>query len=63
MQDGRGPKSNTAYWDTKLQRNADRDLENRQALAYAGWKALVVWECELGNTEGIIAKICECLDS
>ncbi|MCP1335163.1 very short patch repair endonuclease [Futiania mangrovi] len=44
--DGRVPKSNTAYWGPKLKRNVERDAAAQKALAEAGWRVLVVWECE-----------------
>jgi DNA mismatch endonuclease, patch repair protein len=40
------PKSNQDYWVSKLQRNKARDSKNLEALAEAGWSALVIWECE-----------------
>lgn len=55
--DGRRPKSNTSYWDLKLQRNVDRDIENRKALEGADWQTLVVWECELKDQNKLTAKI------
>ncbi len=41
------PKSNTAYWSPKLQRNIDRDKRNREKLSEFGWQTLVIWECEI----------------
>lgn len=41
------PKSNEAYWASKLQRNRVRDAEHLKALHLAGWKCLILWECEL----------------
>lgn len=41
------PKTNATYWLPKLQRNVERDKEQALALEVAGWKVLVVWECEL----------------
>ena len=41
------PNENVAYWVPKLKRTVQRDLANRLALEKAGWKVLVVWECEL----------------
>jgi DNA mismatch endonuclease (patch repair protein) len=41
------PTSNTAYWEPKLKRNAARDAENVAMLKELGWKAQIVWECEL----------------
>jgi DNA mismatch endonuclease (patch repair protein) len=42
----REPKSNVEYWRAKVQRNRDRDAKTTATLNEAGWKVLVVWECE-----------------
>jgi len=44
--DARKPKSNTGYWNPKLERNKERDAERIVALEAAGWKVLIIWECE-----------------
>lgn len=41
------PKSNTEYWEKKITNNVVRDQENKSKLSDAGWKVIVVWECEL----------------
>ncbi len=41
------PSSNTDYWIPKIQKNVERDISNYELLKKAGWKVLVVWECEL----------------
>ena len=41
------PASNIDYWFPKLQRNVERDKENRDILLAEGWKVITVWECEL----------------
>ncbi len=41
------PKTNTAYWQEKLERNASRDKEERLAIARMGWHCITVWECQL----------------
>jgi DNA mismatch endonuclease (patch repair protein) len=41
------PKSNTEYWNRKLERNRLRDITARRKLRRMGWKAIIVWECEL----------------
>lgn len=51
------PKSNLAYWRAKLSRNRRRDATNRRALRKLGWKVLVVWECQLGNSERLRSRI------
>lgn len=40
------PKQNSTFWITKLQRNVERDKEEKLALEKVGWKVIVVWECE-----------------
>ena len=41
------PASNTDYWLPKLERNAARDVENREQLLALGWRVAIVWECAL----------------
>lgn len=36
----------TAYWEPKLARNKERDREAQAQLERAGWRALVIWECQ-----------------
>ena len=44
------PRSNLAYWKAKLQRNIERDETQSLALHACGWKAKIVWECELRSS-------------
>ena len=41
------PKSNVEFWTAKFQRNVERDAKGQAALKAAGWKVIVIWECEL----------------
>lgn len=41
------PKLNADYWIPKLERNRQRDVDNTNALRTAGWRVIIVWECEL----------------
>lgn len=43
---GTSPRFNTSYWQTKLDRNVERDREIDAALAAAGWTSMRVWEHE-----------------
>lgn len=45
------PKTNTEFWTQKFLRNRERDREIQRKLNAAGWKILVVWQCELKNIE------------
>ena len=47
--EGRPPSSNQNYWLPKLRRTQERDELALRDLAATGWKALVLWECELSN--------------
>lgn len=42
----RKPKSNSAYWLSKIARNVERDRNNDLALRSAGWAVMTIWECE-----------------
>jgi len=41
------PSSHIDYWNAKLKRNEERDIENQEQLRQSGWDILVVWECEI----------------
>ncbi|MEN6449191.1 MAG: very short patch repair endonuclease [Thermoguttaceae bacterium] len=43
----RVPSSRRGYWTAKMRRNAARDKRTQRELQQAGWKVMVVWECEL----------------
>lgn len=41
------PKSNETFWRNKIISNIDRDKKKITELCAAGWKVIVIWECEL----------------
>lgn len=41
------PKTNTAFWQAKIDRNRERDRQNYQLLLDAGWQVIVIWACNL----------------
>lgn len=47
------PKSKLEFWEPKLEANRKRDLRNQCQLKALGWRVLVVWECELADTERV----------
>lgn len=53
----RFPKSpeRAAFWREKLMGNARRDRRNERALREAGWKILVIWECQTEKTDALQA--------
>jgi|GEM_PF-6002477 len=52
------PRTNTAYWEEKLRRNAERDDRVILSLRDLGWQTLRLWECEVRESpESCVAKI------
>lgn len=41
------PKGNRAFWQAKLERNMQRDIETNQVLTTAGWGVLRFWEHDI----------------
>lgn len=53
----REPKTNPDYWRRKRARNAQRDQQSESALREAGWKPIVVWECELRDMDSLSSRL------
>jgi len=51
------PKTNKKFWKIKREGNAARDKRNLRQLRKAGWKVLVIWECQIRNSERLIDKL------
>lgn len=51
------PRSRTEYWESKLQRNVLRDKNNVARLEAAGWRVLVLWECEIKDCDALKARL------
>jgi DNA mismatch endonuclease, patch repair protein len=45
------PKNNREYWIKKIERNKERDVEQRSKLLDLRWSVLTIWECEIGNAD------------
>lgn len=43
----RWPRTREDFWRSKITANIERDERNRSALANAGWRVAVVWECQI----------------
>ncbi|RQO40181.1 very short patch repair endonuclease [Chryseobacterium sp. KBW03] len=41
------PKTRTEWWLDKINRNIEKDKENKIILTNTGWKVIEIWECEL----------------
>jgi DNA mismatch endonuclease (patch repair protein) len=52
------PRTNTAYWQQKLEANIARDRRNDVLLTEAGWTVVRVWEHEdIEDAAELIQKI------
>jgi DNA mismatch endonuclease (patch repair protein) len=43
------PKSNTTFWQGKIQSNKARDARTRKELKRMGWNVIEIWECTLSS--------------
>ena len=41
------PATRRSYWEAKLRRNVERDRHSASQLLEAGWRVVIIWECEL----------------
>ena len=57
----RMPKTNAAYWQAKIARNRARDEKTLEAYAASGWRALVIYECELKDKAALAVRLAEAL--
>ncbi len=40
----KSPKTNKSFWETKIQRNIQRDKETKEILRKRGWRVIEIWE-------------------
>ena len=57
----RMPKANADYWAAKIARNRARDVRTLAAYPAMGWRALVVYECELKDRASLAARLAAAL--
>lgn len=48
------PKDNACYWENKILRNKQRDIEVTLYLTKIGWRVIRIWECDLKNKNLLI---------
>lgn len=51
------PKTNVAFWNKKFSTNVDRDRSNQNELKEMGWKVLVVWQCEIKDSDALQGRL------
>src|SRR5690606_29177089 len=45
------PQTNVQLWQSKFDANVARDVRNVAALEAAGWRVIVIWECEVESQQ------------
>ena len=45
------PKTNTEFWQAKIEQNRTRDTRIYDELMLAGWQVIVIWQCKLTKQE------------
>lgn len=51
------PATRRDYWLDKLHRNRERDKRTLRQLRKAGWRVLVVWECQTRDLPALEARL------
>ena len=51
------PKTNRGFWQRKFRADVRRDAGNQRDLRAAGWRVVVVWECELARPKRLAARL------
>ena len=46
------PKDNAGYWESKINRNKNRDVQVTETLTNKNWTVIRIWECELKTRQG-----------
>ncbi len=51
------PKSNTGFWKKKFADTIKRDRKQQRLLKEAGWRVLVLWECQINDSDDSSSRI------
>ena len=51
------PKSRVDFWKQKFRLNVERDKRFRAGLMRAGWRVILIWECETKNRSTLETKL------
>ena len=51
------PKSRQSFWNAKFTSNVARDQRNQRDLTEAGWRVIVIWECQTTDRVALIRRL------
>ena len=43
------PKTNSDYWEIKINKNIERDKKHTKEIKKLGWEVIIIWECSVHN--------------
>ncbi len=55
------PRTNSAFWREKFQTNRKRDAGSIRSLRRAGFRIVIVWECETADREALAVRLSKIL--
>ena len=41
------PKTNSEYWEAKINKNVERDKKHKTEIKKLGWTVIFIWECKI----------------
>lgn len=56
------PRTRKHFWEPKLAKNKERDARVKQEIEELGWKAMIVWECQIADMAALKKDIKEFLE-
>ena len=59
----RRPQTNADYWEAKIGGNRARDQASLDQLQGLGWRALVIWECDLKHEDRVKRMLSDALET
>ncbi len=57
------PATRRRFWARKFKRNIERDGTNLRRLRKAGWRVLVLWECQTSSRSKLLRRLEKFLES
>jgi len=50
-------KSNSIFWNNKIENNKERDKKVIKFLTNSGWNVIILWECEVESNQDMKSKL------
>lgn len=57
------PNSNREFWEQKIRSNVQRDNKIISSLTENGWDVMILWTCQIRNSENVAHKLIEFIEN